>query len=88
MARALIAGTMMLYCAAGAIAAPPAKDAIERSSDPRDKMVCKRFLETGSLVKGQRVCKTKGDWERSRAEARMLDTTRSCGAAGTEGLCK
>ncbi len=49
---------------AGAVGAQnvPATDAPEGRSDPLDKVICKRFIETGSLVKGYRVCKTKRDW--------------------------
>ncbi len=42
----------------------------ERAADPQDKVICKRFVETGSLVKGQRTCKTKREWERDRDNIR------------------
>lgn len=45
-------------------------DAAERATDPQDKMICKRFVDTGSLVRGTRVCKTKRDWEHDRADIR------------------
>ena len=48
----------------------PVTDEIEKASDPQDKMVCKRFIETGSLIKGYRVCKTKREWVMARQEIR------------------
>ena len=36
--------------------------------DP-DKLICKRFQKTGSLVGTNRVCRTKADWERARTDA-------------------
>ena len=48
-------------------------DAPERAADSQDKMICKRFIETGSLVRGTRVCKTKREWERDRADIRASD---------------
>ncbi len=44
--------------------------AVSQSTDSQDKIVCKRFIETGSLVKGYRVCKTKRDWARAREAIR------------------
>lgn len=32
--------------------------------DPLDKIVCRRILETGSLIKGQKVCNTRREWAR------------------------
>lgn len=48
----------------------PAAGGIERAADAQDKQICKRFVETGSLVRGYRVCKTKREWERSRDDIR------------------
>lgn len=88
MVRLIAVGAVLLQIASVATATPPPRDAVEKSADAADKMICKRFLETGSLVKAQRVCKTKADWERSRTEARQLDTTRSCSGIGGDSLCK
>ena len=44
-------------------------------------MICKRFVDTGSLVRGTRVCKTKHEWELDRAQIRAkgpgIDSCRS-----------
>ena len=39
--------------------------------DPRDPnyMRCRKILETGSLVKTQRICKTNAEWAKSSEDA-------------------
>lgn len=56
--------------------------------DPKDKVVCKRFTETGSLVKGYRVCKTKQEWDRERENIRAGGPgSDSCSARANGGQC-
>jgi hypothetical protein len=47
-------------------------------ADPLDKVICRRTLETGSLVKGKRVCLTRREWarasEKGRAHAESMQT--------------
>ncbi|WP_298674488.1 hypothetical protein [uncultured Sphingomonas sp.] len=62
-------------------------DAPERASDNRDKMICKRFVETGSLVRGYRICKTKLDWERDRENIKSQPGIDSCRTSGNGGQC-
>jgi len=82
-AAILLAGSL----ATTAVAAP-ARDEAEKSADSQDKIICKRFLETGSLVKGTRTCKPKRDWERERDAARQQSTmSGSCGQAGSGTSC-
>ncbi len=50
----------------------------EKAADNRDKVICKRFLRTGSLVGGYRECKPKWQWERERENLRQLNTSDSC----------
>jgi len=71
---------------AGPQTARPADEG-ERTSDAPDKMVCKRFTETGSLVRAQRVCKTKRDWDRERSVIRSAPAGGSCNASGTGSGC-
>ena len=59
----------------------------ERASDAPEKVICKRFTETGSLVRAQRVCKTKRDWDRERAVIRSAPTMDSCSVRGEAGNC-
>ena len=49
-------------------------DAPERAAASGDKVICKRFAETGSLVRVSRVCKPKRDWERERDAIRSGGT--------------
>ncbi|MEO7689294.1 MAG: hypothetical protein ABIS51_08410 [Sphingomonas sp.] len=79
---------MLILIALAILAAPSSADqstrkpdAVERSTDAQDKMICKRFVDTGSLVRGTRVCKTKHEWELDRAQIRAkgpgIDSCRS-----------
>jgi hypothetical protein len=53
-----------------AIALVAAPVVAEESVKPdANKLVCKRFQKTGSLVGTNRVCRTKADWERARTDA-------------------
>ncbi len=50
-------------------------------------MICKRFIETGSLVKGYRTCKGKREWERERDNIRSpRAASGSCNSAES-GSC-
>jgi hypothetical protein len=72
----------------GPVAAERTKrDAPERTTDNRDKVICKRFAETGSLVSSKRVCKSKADWERDRDNLRESTRSTSCGNVGNGGSC-
>ena len=43
-----------------AVSAPTA--AAPAPADPMEKVICRRFTETGSLAKTKRVCLTKREW--------------------------
>ncbi len=78
----------LLLTSVTAAAAPPAKpDEREKSADSADKMICKRFAETGSLIASKRVCKTKRDWERERDALRASSNINSCANQGSTGSC-
>lgn len=64
-------------------AAQAGPDAAERSADKQDKVICKRFLETGSLVRGYRTCKTKREWERERDALRTETSGNACKNPGS-----
>ena len=51
-------------------AAPNAAGGV-RTADASDldKVVCKKFVNTGSLVQSNRVCKTKRDWAKQQGQA-------------------
>lgn len=86
-----IAALALLLATAPAPQAQPATksgaDAAERSADAGSKMVCKRFSETGSLVRTYKTCKTKAEWQRERDDIRSGSTSNSCRLSGTVGGC-
>ena len=55
----VLSAVVFVTVQAAATPAPPAK--------PQEKLICKRFGETGSLVKSRRECKTERDWQRDKA---------------------
>ena len=67
---------------AQAPAAPPAKVA---SANDDNRIICKKFPVTGSLVQSTRVCKEKHYWDLEYAVRRQNTVTSSCGAEG--GVC-
>jgi len=88
MFRTFAAATLAGVIATAAIAAPTQRDEAEKSADSQDKIICKRFVETGSLVKGYRTCKSKRDWERERDAVRaQTNMSGSCGQPGGGTSC-
>ena len=72
---------MILFALAAALAGQVSNsdnDRPERASDPNNRMVCKRFIRTGSLVDGYRECKTKWEWQRERDDRRQMNVSDSC----------
>lgn len=76
-----------LASAAAAQSVPPAADAPEKAADDRQKVVCKRFTKTGSLVDSYRTCKTKWEWERERENVRQVNWSSPCKSAES-GSCE
>jgi hypothetical protein len=84
----LLSTALTLAALAAAPAAPVPSAKPTPSADARDKIVCKRFVETGSLVKSYKTCKSNADWERERANIRQNnDRSNSCRIAGEGGAC-
>jgi hypothetical protein len=69
-----------LSTATAAQSAP--RDAPEGAAGGRNKMICKRFVKTGSLVDGYRTCKPKWEWERERENIRQFGVSDACGSRG------
>ena len=63
-------------------------DAQKNTDYDRDKMICKRFIETGSLVRGYRVCKTKREWQQDRDTIRQGFGTASACSVGDGRVCR
>lgn len=76
--RSLVLGLFVLVAALANPAGDPGSDRPERASDPNDRVICKRFVRTGSLVDGYRECKTKWEWQRERDDRRQLSVSDSC----------
>lgn len=56
--------------------------------DRKDEVICKRFVETGSLVKGYKRCKTRREWDRESQDARSgASSADSCRNSGNGGPC-
>ncbi len=69
---------------AGQTSTPSPKPAVDR----QDEKICKRFVETGSLVKGYKTCKTRREWERESQDARSSNApVDSCRNSGSGGPC-
>lgn len=77
------------FLAAGGLApqTTPTTGQAEPAAAGQEKIVCKRFTETGSLVRAQRVCKTKRDWDRDRSVIRSAPGIDSCSARANGGQC-
>ena len=70
---------------APASAGPPARGS--NAADPAEKMICKRFVRTGSLVDGYKTCKTKREWDREHENLQHLELVDSCRLRGAGGSC-
>jgi hypothetical protein len=74
-----------LAIAGPAAAGPQARNS--NSADPAEKMICKRFVRTGSLVDGYKTCKTKREWDREHENLQHLELVDSCRLRGAGGGC-
>jgi len=77
---AIIASALIFIAGTVAQAAPSTRESPERAADAQDKIVCKRFVRTGSLASAYRTCKTKWEWERERENVRQFGVSDSCSA--------
>jgi hypothetical protein len=69
----------LLIAAAGAIhAGPGSSRAPAAAQDGRDRIVCRRFVRTGSLVDSYRSCKTNREWQREHENIQHLSVSNSC----------
>lgn len=84
---ATLALALMVVNASAAEAAPRRADTSERAADPREKIICKRFMKTGSLADSYRTCKTKGEWDRERENVRTINWSSPCNSGAT-GNCE
>ena len=68
-----------------ALLVPSALAAAEpsKSGDPLEKVRCKRQLETGSLAKVTKICRTEREW-RAISDASKRETREMLDAAATQ----
>lgn len=88
---AILTAALLLPTPALADPTTPAK--VKPAKGSPEEVVCRREVDTGSLVQGRRTCMTRAQWS-AQAEAAQRDATaavdrgqvRSCGAT-TPGVC-
>jgi hypothetical protein len=83
----ILAFGCVLATAGAAQSAPRSADAPEKAAGPGDKVVCKRFVRTGSLADSYRTCKTKAEWQRERDNVRQINWSNPCKSAES-GTCE
>jgi hypothetical protein len=71
-----------LVAATSAQAVAPSAGAAARAADPRDRVICRRYLRTGSLADTYRTCKTRGEWDREQENARQFSMSDACRMRG------
>jgi len=49
-----------------------------KSQNDRDRITCRRFLRTGSLVDSYRTCKSNREWQREHENLQHLSVSNSC----------
>ena len=90
--RLMMAATVAAVLSSGAAWAAGVENPVAPAANSDDqKIICKKTLEIGSLVKKNKQCFTKAEWERiaesQRTGAQKLarDLSGSCGQNG--GVC-
>ena len=72
----IFAGSLIVAGTAQAV--PSGSGTSARAADPRDRMICRRFLRTGSLADTYRTCKTRGEWDREQENVRQFSVSDAC----------
>ncbi len=63
-----------------AAAAPASAEEAKSPQKPKDKMICKRTTQIGTLAVAKKMCHTKAEWDQMRADGR--DATANAQAQG------
>ena len=85
MHRFVIFAFAALIAAAGSAYAVPSGGTISAKADQRDRIICRRFVRTGSLVDGYRTCKTRAEWDREHENVQHFSVSDSCSHRGEGG---
>jgi hypothetical protein len=69
--KILLLSFVALSAAPAAAQSLPAQSVPEQSAADTDpnKVICKRFADTGSLVRKSKVCRTRAEWSRATEDA-------------------
>jgi hypothetical protein len=81
-----IAFASLLVTAAAPAYAEPTGGPSANSQVSRDRIVCRRFLRTGSLVDGYRTCKTNREWQREHENVQHFSLSDACGRRGEDSV--
>lgn len=85
-------GTALLLATMFWIPAAAAQQSPAPTPPPaEEKKICRTYIATGSLVRKNKICKTRAEWDATSRNARreasdMQNPVNSCGAA-TPGVC-
>ena len=85
--RMMMLTAFALSAHAAAQAREPTRASAERAADDQDRIICKKFAVTGSLLATYKECKKKRDWERERNNIRSPSTTSGSCASAESGSC-
>ena len=85
MHRSALFALTAILAAAGTAYAVPSTGGASAKADQRDRVICRRFLRTGSLVDGYRTCKTRAEWDREHENVQHFSVSDSCAHRGEGG---
>lgn len=75
--------TGLMFAAAPASAATPTA-AVAPADKPEEKKICRKEVETGSLIKGRKTCYTAKQWQKI-ADANRDDIERTSSSGSQSG---
>jgi len=78
LANIMIACLLVSAATASAFAEAQGEGPSAKAQSDRDRVVCRRFLRTGSLVDSYRTCKTNREWQREHENLQHLSASDSC----------
>lgn len=76
--------TGLLFAAAPGTTAPTPAAADAPAVKPEEKKICRKEVETGSLIKGRKVCYTAKQWQKL-ADASRDEVERTTGSGSQSG---
>jgi hypothetical protein len=83
--RSALFALAAILAAAGTAYAVPSTGGASAKADQRDRVICRRFVRTGSLVDGYRTCKTRAEWDREHENVQHFSVSDGCRLRGEGG---